>query len=338
MKVTRMKPEESARNYGVIVEPDDGLEPVLGFIASAKKTLRTKQFEVSEPALVDAFIQARRKGVAIRVMLNPQRASGQRDNDATFEALKADGIDVDWTSPRFMVTHEKSIVVDDERALVSTFNLSAKYFSQTRDFGIITKDAAQVTEVAACFDADWKREPFSPSKGIGLLWSDDNARADMAGFIDGAKSSLDIQNPKFMDGTILDRVLMARDRGIRIRMLFGGRHGTTPGDVVDTFSSLRILQRAGIKIHRQKDPKLHAKLMVADGERALVGSQNIDRVAFDFRRELSVVVSAPGVVKRLWDTFRNDWDAAKPYAVPDPMAPIAHDPDENAPDPTFRHE
>jgi len=333
-----MKPAVPAHYTGVIVEPDDGLEPILGFIASAKRSLRIKQFEVSEPALVDAIKLAKRRGIAVRVMLNPLRASGQRDNDATYEALKAGGIRVDWTPPRFMVTHEKSIVVDDERVLISTFNLSAKYFSQTRDYGIVTKEAAQVAEVAECFDADWKRAPFAPGKERGLLWSDDNARAAMARFIDGAKISLDIQNPKFMDSTILDRVLMARERGVRIRLLFGGRHGTTPGDVVDTFSSLRVLQRAGIKVHRQKNPKLHAKLMVADSKRAIVGSQNIDRVAFDFRRELGVVVSARETVQRLLDTFVKDWDSAKPYAVPDPMEPLAHDPEEHPPDPGFRHE
>ena len=333
-----MKPEGSVPCPGVIVEPDDGLAPVLGFLASAKLSLQIKQFEIAEPALVDALRQAKHRGVAVRVMLNPQRASGQRDNDAAYEALKAARIEVNWTPPRFMVTHEKSVVADGKRALISTFNLSAKYFSQTRDYGIITEDAAQVTEIAACFDADWKRAPFVPAEGNGLLWSDDNARATMAKFIDSAKESLDIQNPKFMDSTILDRALMALERGVRVRVLFGGRHGTTAGDVVDTFSSLRVLQRAGIKIHRQKRPKLHAKLMLADGERAIVGSQNIDRVAFDFRRELGLVVSAPAMVRRLRETFRIDWDEAKPYAVPDPLEKPAHDPEEPPPDPAFRHE
>jgi cardiolipin synthase A/B len=333
-----MKPVESAVRAGVIVEPDDGLEPVLGFIASAKHTLIVKQFEASEPTLLQALSECKKRGVAVRVMLNPGRASGQRDNDATFEALKAASIKVAWTAPKFMVTHEKSMVADGERALVSTFNLSAKYFSATRDYGIITHDAAQVADVAACFEADWNREPFAPAAETGLLWSDDNARAVMAAFIDGAVQTLDVQNPKFMDSTILDRVLMARDRGVRIRVVFGGRHGTTQGDVVDTFSSLRVLQRAGVKVHRQKLPKLHAKLMVADGDRALVGSQNIDRVAFDFRRELGLVVTAPGAVKRLWGTFLEDWQAAKPYEVPDPMAPMAHDPEEHPPDPGFQHE
>jgi phosphatidylserine/phosphatidylglycerophosphate/cardiolipin synthase-like enzyme len=271
-------------------------------------------------------------------MLNPNRASGQRDNDATSEALKTAGVEVEWTNPRFMVTHEKSIVVDGERALIATFNLSSKYFSQTRDYGILTHDPNHVSEVIACFEADWKREPFAPAGGTSLLWSDANARSAMAAFVDGACHTLDIQNPKFMDTTILDRVLLAHDRGVNVRVLFGGRHGTTPGDVVDTFSSLRILQRAGVKVHRQRTPKLHAKLIVADGDRVLVGSQNIDRVAFDFRRELGVIVSAGSAVNRLKEVFREDWEGAKPYMVPDPLAPVPHDPEELPRDPDFQHE
>ena len=45
---------------------------------------------------------------------------------------------VAWTSESFPVTHEKSIVVDDSAALIATFNLSDKYFNETRDYGVIT--------------------------------------------------------------------------------------------------------------------------------------------------------------------------------------------------------
>ena len=60
---------------------------------------------------------------------------------------------VQWTSPAYVVTHEKSIVVDDRRALIATFNLVLKYFTETRDYGVITADPAQVAQVAAGFDA-----------------------------------------------------------------------------------------------------------------------------------------------------------------------------------------
>ena len=43
--------------------------------------------------------------------------------------FKNAGIAVQWSNPKFYVTHEKSIVVDEKAALVATFNLMEKYFT-----------------------------------------------------------------------------------------------------------------------------------------------------------------------------------------------------------------
>ena len=59
----------------------------------------------------------------MRVMLNPARSGGDRANDETYEQFEAAGIAVQWANPKFYVTHEKSIVVDEKAALVATFNL-----------------------------------------------------------------------------------------------------------------------------------------------------------------------------------------------------------------------
>jgi len=61
----------------------------------------------------------------------------------------------------------------------------------------------------------------------------------------------------------------------------------------------------------------HAKLIVADERRALVGSMNIDRSAFDLRRELGMVVEAPDAVARLTETLQADWDVSSRYHAPD---------------------
>ena len=36
-----------------------------------------------------------------------------------------------------------------------------------------------------------------------------------------------------------------RDRGVRLRVVCGGRHGISPPDMLDTFGALRVLQRSG---------------------------------------------------------------------------------------------
>lgn len=322
----------------MIVQPDDGVAPVLALIGQARRTLRLKQFTLTDRDVLDALAAAQRRGIVVRVMLNPHRSSGDRANDESFAALAAAGVQVEWTNPAFAVTHEKSLIVDDTVALVATFNLATKYFTETRDYGIVTSDPVQVRQIAAGFEADWQRRPFEPDERSGLLWSSNNARQQMAWFIDAARRELVIQHPKFVDATIVERIAAARARRVKVALLCGGRHGISDWDVLDTFASLRLLERAGVKVRRQKHLKLHAKLLLVDDARALVGSMNIDRSAFDVRRELGLITTDRHVLKTLRRTFDHDWKHARPYAPPDPLAPHTHHADELPHDPHFSHE
>ncbi|CAN5507699.1 hypothetical protein BH11ACT7_BH11ACT7_33470 [soil metagenome] len=309
---------------GVIVEPDDGLGPVQDFIAGATRTLLIKQFTFTEQVLIDAVLDRKRAGVDVRVMLNPARSSGSRANDDTYAQLEQAGVAIQWSSSKFYVTHEKSIVVDNEAALVGTFNLCLKYFTQTRDYGVITRDPRQVAQIVEVFDADWENRDWTPPTYEGLLWSNANSRRQMAGFIDAAQYRLDVQHPKFVDAVILDRLVAATDRGVKVHVLCGGRHGISDWDILDTFASLRTLRMFGVKVHKQKNLRVHAKLLIADDQRALVGSMNIDRSAFDLRRELGIIVTDEPAVARLKATFDQDWELSHHYHAPDPLESTQH--------------
>ena len=324
--------------HRLIVQPDDGVTPVLDLISAAQVSVRIKQFTLTEPALLDEVIRAHQRGLAVQVMLNPHRSSGDRANDESHARLVGAGVPTEWTNPQFAVTHEKSIVIDSARALIATFNLATKYFTETRDYGLVTDAPRHVNEIIRCFDADWQRRPFEPEADSGLLWSAANSRHLMARFLDAAKHRIDVQHPKFVDATILDRLVAAADRGVHVRVLCGGKHGISDWDIPDTFSSLRILGRAGVKVHRQKSPKLHAKLIVVDDARALVGSMNIDRSAFDLRRELGVVLHDDATVERLRSLFEHDWKGSEHYEAPDPLEVETHDHGELPHDPEFKHE
>ena len=333
-----MAEKKTEAQHCLIVEPDEGTAPVVALIDAAKKSLRVKQFTLTDSAIMSALIRAHERGVDVRIMLNPHRSSGDRANDESFKALKHAGLKIDWSNPAFAVTHEKSIVIDDVTALIATFNLATKYFTETRDYGIVTDEPAQVAQVKACFEADWHRKPFEPDNDSGLLWSSNNSRHIMAWFIDTAKKELVIQHPKFVDATIVERIATARKRGVKVRLLCGGKHGISDWDILDTFASLRLLDRFGVKVRRQKHLKLHAKLLIIDGKRAQVGSMNIDRSAFDLRRELGVLVDGAHVIKGLRKVFEQDWDESKAYEAPDPLQPDKHEEGELPHDPHFLHE
>ena len=67
---------------------------------------------------------------------------------------------------------------------------------------------------------------------------------------------------------------------------------------------------------------------MVDKQRALVGSMNIDRSAFDLRRELGITTDDPDVVNRLIEVFKSDWRISHHYEPPDPLdraAPVETD-------------
>lgn len=322
----------------LIVQPDDGVAPVRAFIESAEKTLLIKQFSFTEPSLIEATLDRARAGVKVRVMLNAKRSGGDRANDSTYEQFLSADVDVQWSNPQFYVTHEKSIVVDGTAAMVATYNLMEKYFTLTRDYGIITHNLDHVQQITEVFNADWDHREFTPPEDAGLLWSNSNSRYQMARFIDRATETLHVQHPKFVDAVILDRLVGAAERGVKVKVLCGGKHGISEWDILDTFSSLRTLRRFGVKVHKQKNLRVHAKLIVLDEREALVGSMNIDRSAFDLRRELGLTTDYPAVIGRLLEVFDADWHSSHHYEAPDPLDPATHHEDDFPHDHDLTHE
>src|SRR5258705_12931917 len=139
----------------IIVLPDGSAKPILAAIDGAAQTLRVKMFVFSDPSLLKAVIAAKRRGVKVRVMLNPARRRGEHDNDATRRAMEQAGIDVKDASPAFALTHEKSMVIDDETAFVKSLNWATRNLTETRDYAVVTRRAHDVAEVVEGFQADW---------------------------------------------------------------------------------------------------------------------------------------------------------------------------------------
>ena len=66
-----------------------------------------------------------------------------------------------------------------------------------------------------------------------------------------------------------------------------------------------------------KHLKLHGKMLLADGLRAIVGSINLAPGSFDSRRELAIEVRDDEVVERLHKVVRHDWKHSHPLDLSD---------------------
>lgn len=301
----------------LIVMPDDGAQPILDVLSRARKSLRLKMFVFSDATLIAAVVDAHRRGVKVRVMLNPLRRSGEAENESTRKALSKAGVDVLDTNPAFDVTHEKSLVVDDDVAVVHSLNWEKRNLTETRDFAVVTEKRPEVAQVAKCFDADWSRRKFKPDDDSNLIWCNLNGRNRIARFIDSASTSLFLQNERYQDEVIIERLVRAAARGVKIHVLARPAHTLKDAKLVEGVEGLRILKDIGAKVHKLKGLKLHAKMMLADGERAIIGSINLAPGSFDSRRELAIEVDDRHVTKRLHKVAKHDWNNSRPLDLSD---------------------
>jgi cardiolipin synthase A/B len=291
----------------LIVMPDDSAQPILDAIAAAEKSLRIKMFLFSDPALLAAVIAAQKRGVKVRVMLNPARRGGEPENEATRKKLEKAGVNVIDSNPAFAVTHEKSMVVDDEIAFVKSLNWETKNLTETRDYAVVTAHDNEVQEIIDCFEADSHRKKFDAGKKARLIWCNYNGRDRIAEFIDRAKHTLFVQNARYQDAVIIERLVRAATRGVKIHVMARPPHTLKKEKLVEGVGGIRILDDVGVKVHKLKHLKLHAKMLLADEERAIVGSINFSPGSFDSRRELAIEVDDKQVVRRLHHVARHDW-------------------------------
>jgi phosphatidylserine/phosphatidylglycerophosphate/cardiolipin synthase-like enzyme len=301
----------------LIVLPDDSAQPLLDAIDGAKSTLRVKMFVFSDASLLDAVIAAHRRGVKARVMLNPERRDGQKENGEVREKLVAAGVEVQDSNPRFDVTHEKSMVVDDETAFIESLNWEPRNLTETRDYAVVTKHKHEVEEVMRGFDADWNRTDFVSGDESHLIWCIGNGRQRMCEFIDKAKHTLWLQNERYQDPVVIEHLVRAHTRGVKIHVMARPPHKLKKEKLVEGVSGLRILADLGVPIHKLKHIKLHGKVMLADDKRAIVGSINIAPGSFDSRRELAIEVDDDHIIHRIRKTLEHDWGNSRPLDLSD---------------------
>jgi cardiolipin synthase len=300
----------------LVVLPDDSAKPILEAIRRAAKSLRVKMFVFSSPALLKAVIAAHRRGVKVQVMLNSVRRTGVADNDDTRQKLAQAGIEVAEGNPAFDLTHEKSMVVDEATAFVKSLNWATRNLTGTRDYAVVTSHRREVREIVDCFEADWRRRRFGADVGAHLIWCP-GGRDRITRFIDEARSTLFVQNERYQDPIVIERLVRAARRGVKVHVMARPPHTLKKDKLLEGVGGMRILDDVGIKIRKLKRLRLHGKMLLADGVVAIVGSINLAPGSLDGRRELAIEVRDDEVVERLQKIAHHDWKHSHPLDLSD---------------------
>ncbi len=294
-----------AGSQQLLVLPDDGPDPVLHLIDNAQTSIRFKIYLFTYREARNALIRAANRGVKVQVLIDKEPVGGGESNAESYRMLKEGGVDVKWAPGAFKNTHEKSLVVDDKLALIATFNFTYSSFTKNREYALLTTQPEVVADVAGIFDADWAGQGVTVSNDSPLVVSPENSRQRITGLIQGAKRTLWLEEATLLDEDITRALEQAVHQGIDVRFLAPRRNDN---DVAR--ENWERLKDAGARVLFLDDPYIHAKVILVDGERAFIGSENLTFTSLELNRELGIVTEDAGLIDRLAQTMIRDWERA----------------------------
>lgn len=293
------------------IQPDDGIDVIVDFIDSARKTLDIGIYQIATDykPLMTALLEAKGRGVAVRILLSrtifPPGSPNTNPSDA--EMLRNLGLDAELSRPEFSFSHWKVLISDagsgQGRALIMDFNLEQSYFGLspeypdegvTRGMAVLDTDQRDVDLIAATFEAEWP--PYSPwpaNTRPNLVWSPSdstcdsasctqaysleptgNSREVMLSLIGNAQVSIDIYVQALADPSeLLQPLLDALDRGVNVRII--GNEGGINSDSLDK------LKRAGAQVvQNPTDPDGDGKIMYIHTKTIVVDAGLPDAIAY----------------------------------------------------------
>ncbi len=290
---------------GLFVEPDDGLDPVVDELAAAACTIDVSVYILSDEAVIASLVAAEDRGVRVRVMLEEFPFGGGGGQVEVKDRLEQHGVEVRWSASDIRFSHAKYLVVDGQVALIMNQNLTTSAFTSNREFGVTTTDQASVDQAQEIFDRDWRHDPLDDPEGP-LIVSPTDSRERLLEVIDAADRTIDFYAEVIRDDDIVDALGAAEARGVEVRLI------VDEGLDEDTGAIAAELHGDGVEIRLSGHLYIHAKLMVIDGDQAIVGSQNFTPTSLDDNRELAFVATDALILERCDAIFERDWQRAIP--------------------------
>jgi phosphatidylserine/phosphatidylglycerophosphate/cardiolipin synthase-like enzyme len=272
----------------LIVQPNDGIKPILTAVERAKKAIDIIIFRFDLKRLEKALEAAVGRGVTVRALIAHTNSGGERHLRGLELRMLEAGVTVSRTGKDLVRYHGKLMIIDREELHVYGFNYTSRDLS-SRSFGLVARDRRVVQEALRLFEADAQREDFEPSLD-GFVISPENAREQLATFIKRAKKSLAIYDPKVSDVQMIRLLHQRAKAGVDVRII---------GKVGKRASDLRVQKLPGMR--------LHVRTIIRDNEEAFVGSQSLRDLELEARREVGLMTRDSHVVKALSEVFEADW-------------------------------
>jgi cardiolipin synthase len=275
----------------LLVQPRDGVKPLVEAIARARISIAIAVFRFDLPELESALQAAIKRGVTVTALIAHTSSGGERELRKLESRLLEAGAFVARTDDDMVRYHGKLLLIDSAILFVLGFNYTKLDIRDSRSLGIVTRKVSLIREAKRLIAADCDRSrKFRPSK-TDLVISPENARERLRRFIRRARRELLIYDDGLSDDAMLRELKRRAESGVVIKII-----GQLEAKWRDSGFKVKKLGR-----------RLHVRAMVRDQRRAFIGSQSLRRLELDERREVGIIIRDRRIVKEIERVFRADW-------------------------------
>jgi len=247
------------------------------------------------------------------------------------------------TNPWFTGDHVKTFIIDQEVAYVGGMNIGREYRYDWHDLMMELRGPV-VDKLAREFDVAWWHAGLLGDLGylVGKAQSFEERNADR-GFpmrilltgpgnyeiynaqlraIQQAQSYIFIQNAYFTDDRMLRELVLARRRGVDVRVVVPME--TDHGPITrSNILAVNVMLENGIRVFIYPGFS-HVKAAIYDGW-VCIGSANFDRFSLRLNRELNIASSAPALAEQVLEQlFERDFQVSPELTEPVPRRWVDH--------------
>lgn len=288
------------------VQPTDKGAALLAAIRGAKKSVHMTMYLLTNEDVIDALGELKQAGKDVRVVLNKTFPPKGGDNAAAYDALTTRGVPVQWAPSAYTFTHAKTIVIDSEKVVIMTMNLTYSSASTNREYIATDTDPQDVADAEKLFDADYNNKAVSLASKLVVSPRGTNtldAREHLTALINSATTSLDVEAQSLSDEGIVDAIIAAHQSKVAVRVVIDG----DTSDSAAQLQTIAKLKQSGVPLRSLKSPDMHAKAIVVDEAKTFVGSQNMTGTALFQNREVGVMTDAKAEASKVRSVIAADF-------------------------------
>jgi len=278
-------------------------------LAGAHAEIDLEMYEFQRQDLETLLVRAHQRQVVVTAIIDPS----ERQSQAVWTDLQAAGIRVlAFPVEARSIDHVKLLIVDRHDAIVGGINWG-RHSEANRDYDVLVEGPA-VTNLERVFDQDrtlaGEPVPLTPSTSdpsirVVATRPATEIRDAVLAAVAAARRTIDVEMYVLSDGLVIDALVQAAARGVRVRVLLD------PGQP-QNLQAVSLLTAASIRAglyHAPPRTKLHAKLGIFDRAIVIFGSCNWSRSGFTRNHELDLVIQDARLAAVFAAHVDQDWIA-----------------------------